>query len=87
MDDIAEGFRILKENAKQKRHQNTKASTAILHDRGIKFISQNNGSHLIVHSKNEKKVIDFWPSTGRYIVRNGRSGRGVFNLINEVNRK
>lgn len=69
-----------KEASRDKRASNTVRSTQILVDHGIKFESKNNGAHLIVTGLNG--LIDFWPSTGKYIVRKGGDGRGVFNLLN-----
>ena len=51
----------------------------ILKDKGINFESKNGGAHLIVDGY--ECVIDFWPSTGKFIVRTGPKGRGVFNMI------
>jgi len=49
---------------------------------GINIEIKNNGIHIIVDNK-----IDFWPTTGKYIVRkNQKKGRGVFNMIKELKR-
>lgn len=78
-DDLGEMFKALRADKKEKRALNTERSTQILVDHGIKFESKNNGAHLIVTGLNG--LIDFWPSTGKYIVRKGGDGRGVFNLL------
>ncbi len=80
MGDMAEGFREMTKARKLNRANNTVASTNLLLDSGIVFVSKNNGAHLIISAKNE--IIDFWPSTGLWIVRSiKRKHRGVFNLI------
>jgi hypothetical protein len=68
------------EEHKNKTAKNREESTKILQERGIDFLSRNNGAHLIV--QNNGIVVDFWPGTGKYIVRESNiEGRGVFNLI------
>ena len=90
MGDMSDGFKDLKGLSQEKRASNRDSSPQILKDKGIKFVSKNGGAHLIVDGF--ECVIDFWPGTGKYIVRTGPTGRGVFNLIknhcteNESNR-
>jgi hypothetical protein len=80
MGDMGDDFRAMNEYKKQKRKSNTQKSTQILIDKGIKFVSLNHGSHLFVDGK-----IDFWPSTGKWIVRGGKKyHRGVFKLIRRL---
>lgn len=81
MGDMAEIFNAYKEGRKVKKRNNKKESTELLIKHDIKFTSKNNGSHLIVEGL--FGPIDFWPSTGRFITRNGRKGRGVRKLIKE----
>lgn len=70
----------------ERRSKNRESSAAILTEHGVKFESKSTGVHLIV--THEGKVVDFWPGTGKYIVRGtGKSGRGVFNLIKLVGAK
>jgi hypothetical protein len=78
MGDMAEVFNDLKQIKKEKRASNTQASTEILKAEGITFQANNGGAHLVVAGKG---LIDFWPSTGLWIARSGRKGRGVRNLI------
>lgn len=79
MGDVGEAFKDMKGYVKQKRKSNTVSSTDILKDKGIEFTSNNGGSHLIIKGKDG--LIDFWPSTGKFIARNGKRGRGVFKLL------
>jgi hypothetical protein len=76
---MGEMFGDYKAYRQQKKRENLSSSTKILAERDIEFESKNFGVHLIV--KGNGLVIDFWPSTGKYIVRGGRTGRGVFNLL------
>lgn len=66
----------------ERRAGNRESSAALLAERGVAFESKNNGVHLIV--THGEKVADFWPGTGKYIVRGGRQGRGVFNMLKAV---
>ena len=76
MGDMAEVFRDMAQYKKEKRAKNTLSSTQILKNNNIKFVSKNNGAHLIVGD------YDFYPSTGLFIHRkNKKRGRGVYNLI------
>lgn len=83
MGEMGEIFNEMKKAGKEKREQNRENSPQILADRGIEFESKNWGAHLIVKGKD--CLIDFWPGTGKFIARNGRRGRGVFNLIKLCN--
>lgn len=79
MGDMAESFRILKEESKKKRAYNRQNSTEILQSKSVEFESKNCGAHLIVNGRD--CLIDFWPGTGKFISRNGKKGRGVRNLL------
>lgn len=76
MGEMFNDWRAMKQ---QKKRDNLALSTDILRQRGVAFESKNNGVHLIVSGGS--MVIDFWPSTGKWIVRGGCSGRGVFPLL------
>lgn len=66
--------------AKIKRERNTKSSTDVLIHKGIKFEFKNNGTHLAI--KHLDQLIDFWPATGLWKVRNTpKESRGVFKLL------
>lgn len=80
MGDMAEGFREMTKHRKLNRANNTVASTSLIHKAGMEFESKNGGAHLIISARGE--TIDFWPSTGLWIVRSTKQRkRGVFNLI------
>jgi len=83
MGDMGDVFRALSEYNKCKRTSNTEKSTKILMQNNIKYVSNNNGVHLIVTGKNG--LYDYWPSTGLFIDRQTKKRRrGVFNLLKEV---
>lgn len=70
------------DESKKKRGSNRDTSAQILKESGLKFESKNDGAHLIVTGHGA--VADFWPGTGKYIVRgSGKYKRGVFNLLKE----
>lgn len=82
---MGEMFNEWREMKREKKRANQSSSTDLLRERGVEFESHNNGVHLVVRSAG--KVIDFWPSTGKFIVRGGKTGRGVFNLLRTVTPK
>jgi len=67
-----------------KRQQNREQSTDILIKRGVTFEAKNFGRHLII--TRDGRTVDFWPGTGLWIFREGKKGRGVFNLLKEIER-
>ena len=77
--EIAEMYKEHKEERRQKKEMNMEYSTELLKTVGIPFESKNGGVHLIVDGLDCK--IDYWPSTGKFITRKGRSGRGIKNLL------
>jgi hypothetical protein len=68
-----------KEESQARRGDNRENSAKILADNGVSFESRNMAAHLIV--KGTSITVDFWPGTGKWIVRGGKTGRGVFNLL------
>ena len=77
MGDMGEVFNAMKEASKEKRASNRASSATILDQAGIPYESKNVGAHLIVDG-----CIDFWPGTGKFIVRKtNKKGRGVRNMI------
>lgn len=79
MSDVGELYRAWGEDKKRKKESNQEYSTNLLIQKGVEFESKNWGNHLVVTGKN--CVIDFWPSTGKFIVRGVKHGRGVRNLL------
>ena len=78
-----EVFKNLAENNKAKKQSNIQKSTQLLIDLDVDFTIHNNGIHLVIEY--EAGVIDFWPSTGRWIPRDV-SGyqpeeRGIFSML------
>jgi hypothetical protein len=80
--DLYEIYKAMKEKSRIKKESNKESSTKLLDTLCIDYESKNNGLHLIVFNENE--IIDFWPSTGKFIPRKGKAGRGVFNLIKRI---
>lgn len=76
--ELGEIFADWKDAKREKKQNNLKWSTAFLSENGIEFESKNYGIHLVIKTKS---IIDFWPSTGKWIIRGGRSGRGINNLV------
>lgn len=85
MGDMGEIFNDLREMKKEKRASNTEQSTAILQRSGVVFSSPNGGTHLVVLAG--PHVVDFWPSTGLWIIRKAKTNarqRGVRKLVQFV---
>lgn len=79
MGDMGEIFDGMRRRSEEKRASNRENSAQILAQYGIEFESKNIGAHLIV--KHAGKIVDFWPGTGKWIVRDGKQGRGVSRLL------
>ena len=75
-DDMGHYWRDVREAKQEKKRQNEKSSTEILKSKGVQFRSLNGGNHLQLENGT-----NFWPSTGKWIRKDGKKGRGVFNLI------
>lgn len=82
MGDMGTIWRDQKRHSQCKRKMNREDSARILIESGINFTSNNEGAHLIVQK--DSIIIDFWPGTGKYITRSGKHGRGILNLLKEV---
>jgi hypothetical protein len=87
MSDMGDDFNALRKMKQEKRADNREASAAILSRAGIVFESKNNDAHLIVLAG--AMVVDFWPGTGKWIVRGGSSmpHRGVRKLVEYVEKQ
>lgn len=84
MGDIGDFFRDTKEFRKEesdkRKYNNLVNSTALLDKEKIPYEVKNNGIHYVVDGR-----IDYWPTTGKFIVRsNKKTGRGIFNLLKEI---
>lgn len=80
MSEMGELYRIMREDAAEKRRSNLAKSTDILRKSGIAFESRNDGFHLMIRTGSG--VVNFYPSTGRYA--GAFDGRGVFNLLRDL---
>ena len=80
MGDVGDDYRAMREVKNEKKKSNIVESTKLLEEAGFDIDSRNNGVHLIVDWND--KTVDFWPSTGKWTVRGGKTSRGVKGLIN-----
>lgn len=85
MGDMGEMWKDLKKIQQKKRSNNRIGGAELLNEAGIKFETKNAGAHLIVQGNDE--LIDFWPGTGRWMVRRGKTGFGVNNLIKLIEKQ
>ena len=80
MNEETEFWRAHRHAQQDKRAANRDHSTKALTEAGIGFESRNGGAHLIMASPDG--LVDFWPGTGKWIVRSTRkAGRGFANLL------
>lgn len=83
MGEMIEMMGCLREASMERRANNRASSAEILRQRGVAFVSKNDGAHLIV--THGKVTADFWPGTGKYSLRgSGVYKRGVFNLLRDI---
>lgn len=81
MSEIGDVWAEIAKYKKHKKVNNISHSIEILDDRNIKYITKNN-IHYIVEGS-----IDFWPSTGLFIIRGkNKKRRGIFNLLKHLNK-
>lgn len=79
MSDIGDDFKALREIKRANKEFNRHSSTQMLADAGYQFETRNGGVHLII--KYRGIMIDYWPSTGKWIPRGGTASRGIRPLL------
>lgn len=81
-NEITKYYKDIREVKQQKKRNNLAYSTYTLKEAGIPFESHNDGVHLVINNHRHSTIIDFWPSTGLWIMRNnGRRNRGIKKLL------
>ena len=79
---MKETFMLVRKQRQEKRNHNKEQSTNLLKQEEISFESKNSGNHLIILSTPK---IDFYPSTGLWIVRGeNKKRRGVLFLLKYI---
>jgi hypothetical protein len=76
MSDLAEDFRAHKQwtrERKEQRYIESREARGAIYREALWIEEKNGGQHWIVYLP--KETIDFWPSSGRWIVRPNLSGR------------
>ena len=79
---IKQWYGAERQKKQQKRKENAAYSTQFLIKKKIPFTSLNGGVLLRVEVKGT--VIDFFPSTGLWILKDGTRNRGIFNLYKYI---
>jgi len=82
MSELSELYKAMSLVSQQRRASNRRHSAKMLLESGLECEVKNNGAHLVVDAGTFK--VDFWPGTGKWISRAGKSGRGVKNLIRYI---
>ena len=77
-DEIYLHFSEKRKAQRDKRKANKEYNLAFLKSKDVPFVDLNDGVHVRVVLDGE--TIDFYPSTGLYILKDGTRGRGIFNL-------
>ena len=75
-DEIYLHFSEQREARKKKRKSNREYGLGFLKRKNIPFVELNNGVHVRLVFDGE--TIDFYPSTGLYILKDGNRSRGIF---------
>jgi hypothetical protein len=73
--EIGEMWRAVKKDRQARNQTRGETALIILKEKGVKFEKKNFGSHLIVEGKNGK-LIDFWPTTGKFKLRGSKNYQG-----------
>ena len=86
MDGVNVSYIGYYRDRRQKKESNLNWSMSLIENLAainkLSYELKNSGYHCIVRAGG--KTVDFWPSTGKYIVRGGKTGRGVFNMLREI---
>jgi len=88
MGDMGDDFRALKyfrnKRKAQRFSESSEARSEIYRD-ALDIEEKNDGQHWIVRS--EKETVDFWPPSGRWIVRNSKAcGYDARSLAKRIKR-
>jgi len=72
-----------RQESRERRARHRAASPKLLDNEGLIYSTHNGNAHLVVHHPLQPDVlVDFWPGTGLWSVRNtGFKSRGVKSLI------
>lgn len=80
MSDLAQLYTSWKDEKKLRKQANLERNKGLLVKYGVKFEEKNNGLHLILTTN--QGMIDFWPSTGKWVHRDSIVTRsGVYRLL------
>jgi hypothetical protein len=86
MSEVAEMWGDLRAMRQAKKRSNLAASTRMLLDNGLQFVTHNGGIHLTLTKGDQ--TIDYWPSTGLWWIRGtANKRRGIARLLTYMKRK
>lgn len=78
-------YTAMREHSKQNRANNLAYNTGLIERSGLVFSSHNGGVHLKLCVPDSPIIVDYWPSTGRWIFKipymARKDGRGTRELI------
>jgi len=84
MGDMREDYDAYRAHSRGKKEKRYEQALIALAVENIHYVKKNDGVHLIINRENH--TIDYWPTTGKWKVRNGRSGYGVEKLIDFIHK-
>lgn len=83
MNEETLAWREYRKERQEKKRCNLKRNLKHLESKGIPFVSNNDGVHVVIQHNN--KIIDFYPSTGLWKDRQSkRRARGILSLIRHL---
>lgn len=86
MGDMGDDFRAMKEHRqkmKSQRYADSSSARMEIYKEALDIEEKNDGQHWIVRTA--KETIDFWPSSGRWIVRGKKaSGYDARSLLKRM---
>lgn len=85
MGDMAEHWKdvkpLMKRDSEQRKDRNQANGIKTIASMGYEYELKNFNNHVVV--KHKGVTVDYWPSTGKWIVRKkDKSGRGIKPLTN-----
>ena len=86
MSDLSETYKAMREHSQEKRAKNREFAINYLLDNDVDFGTRNGGVHLMVEC-GVSGIIDFWPGTGKWIERGGKTGRGIKTMVKYIKSK
>lgn len=86
MGEMGEIFREMTRQKKERKYHRKVKALHLLKENHVVYEELNNGYQLRINVDKDV-VIDYWPTTGRWIIRNKKACFGVYSLLKFLRRK